>query len=257
MKTATPSGRVVVITGGARGIGRGTAMYLLQCGWRIAAFDQDAQAGVDLMINQDPGRIQFFHVDVSQEDQVQQAVAKAHRIFGQIDGLINNAGIAHPHNAPIEELNLADWQAVLSTNLTGAFLCTKHVLPELKAYGGAIINMSSTRAFQSEPHSEAYAASKGGLLALTHALAISYGPAVRVNAICPGWIDTTPWRGPGRQAGTALRAEDHAQHPVGRVGQVEDVAALVEFLLSERAGFITGQHFIIDGGMTRKMIYVE
>ena len=255
--TDTANSRVAVITGGARGIGRGTAMYLLQRGWRIAVFDQDAQAGVDLTINQDPSRIQFFHVDVGQEDQVRQAVAKTHQVFGRINGLINNAGIAHPHNAPIEELNLTDWQAVLNTNLTGAFLCTKHALSELKAQHGAIINMASTRAFQSEPHSEAYAASKGGLLALTHALAISCGPAIRVNAICPGWIDTSVWRGPGRQAGSALRAEDHAQHPAGRVGQVEDVATLVEFLLSERAGFITGQHFIIDGGMTRKMIYVE
>jgi NAD(P)-dependent dehydrogenase (short-subunit alcohol dehydrogenase family) len=257
MMTDTPSGRVVVITGGARGIGRGTAMYLLQHGWRIAVFDQDAQAGADLIAHEDPVRIRFFKVDVSQEDQVQQAVAETRQAFGRIDGLVNNAGIAHPYNAPIEQLSLADWQAVLNTNLTGAFLCTKHALPELKAQRGAIINMASTRALQSEPHSEAYAASKGGLLALTHALAISYGPAVRVNAICPGWIDTTPWRGPGRQSGSDLRAEDHAQHPVGRVGQVEDVAALVEFLLSERAGFITGQHFIIDGGMTRKMIYVE
>lgn len=255
--TDTADSPVAVTTGGARGIGRGTAMHLLQRGWRIAVFDQDEQAGVDLTINQDPDRIQFFHVDVSQEDQVRQAVAQTHQVFGRIDGLINNAGVAHPHNMPIEELSLVDWQAVLNTNLTGAFLCTKHALPGLKAQRGAIINMASTRAFQSEPNSEAYAASKGGLLALTHALAISCGPAVRVNAICPGWIDTTAWRGPGRQAGSALRAEDHAQHPIGRVGQVEDVAALVEFLLSERAGFITGQHFIIDGGMTRKMIYVE
>jgi len=255
--TDIATSRVAVITGGARGIGRGTAMYLLQRGWRIAVFDQDAQAGVDLIINQDPNRIQFFHVDVSQEDQVRQAVAKTHQDFGRIDGLINNAGVAYPHNAPIAELDLADWQAVLNANLTGAFLCTKHALPELKAQRGAIINMASTRAFQSEPDSEAYAASKGGLFALTHALAISCGPAVRVNAICPGWIDTTAWRGPGRPAGSVLRAKDHAQHPAGRVGQVEDVAALVEFLLSERVGFITGQHFIIDGGMTRKMIYVE
>ncbi len=249
--------RVAVITGGARGIGRGTAMYLLRHGWRIAVFDRDAQAGADLVAQTDPARLRFFVVDVSREDQVEQAAAQTHLAFGRIDGLVNNAGIAEPYNAPIERLSLADWQTVLATNLGGAFLCTKHILPALKASHGAIVNLASTRALQSEPHSEAYAASKGGLLALTHALAISCGPAVRVNAICPGWIDTTAWRGPGRPAGPTLRSEDHAQHPVGRVGQVEDVAALIAFLLSAQAGFITGQHFIVDGGMTRKMIYLE
>jgi NAD(P)-dependent dehydrogenase (short-subunit alcohol dehydrogenase family) len=114
--------------------------------------------------------------------------------------------------------------------------------------------MASTRAVQSEANTEAYASSKGGLLALTHALAVSLGSSVRVNAVSPGWIDT---RGPQQQSSDPLRAVNHQQHPVGRVGQPGDIGSLVAFLLSPAAAFITGQNMVADGGMTRKMIYLE
>src|SRR4028119_1518100 len=116
------------------------------------------------------------------------------------------------------------------------------------AHGGARCRAAATRARQSEPDTESYAASKGGLVALTHALAVSLGPDVRVNCISPGWIDTK---------GEALRPDDHAQHPVGRVGRPEDVAALVAWLLGPESGFVTGAEFVLDGGMTRRMIYAE
>ncbi len=122
----------------------------------------------------------------------------------------------------------------------------KHAVPHLRRARGAIVNIASTRALQSEPDTEAYAASKGGLVALTHCLAISLGPEIRVNCVSPGWISHVPLR----------KRKDHAQHPVGRVGRAADVAALVAYLLSDAAGFVTGQNFVIDGGMTRKMIYV-
>jgi NAD(P)-dependent dehydrogenase (short-subunit alcohol dehydrogenase family) len=119
-----------------------------------------------------------------------------------------------------------------------------------------VVNIASTRARMSEPDTEAYAASKGGLLALTHALAVSLGPEVRVNAVSPGWIDVSA-AGPGRE-GEPLRAEDHAQHPAGRVGRPEDVAELVAYLLdADRSGFVTAADFVLDGGMTRRMIYAE
>ena len=146
----------------------------------------------------------------------------------------------------MEKLALREWNRRIGTNLTAAFLMTKHAATLLRRSGGAIVNIASTRALQSEPDTEAYAASKGGLVGLTHALAMSLGPEVRVNCVSPGWIAHTP-----------VRKKDHAQHPVGRVGRDQDIAALVAYLISDAAGFITGQNFVVDGGMTKKMIYEE
>ncbi len=158
---------------------------------------------------------------------------------------------------PLEALDFAGWNRRLSS-LHGAFLCSRHALPALRQApgGGAIVNIASTRAHQSEPHSEAYAAAKGGLVALTHALALSEGPRVRVNCISPGWIATEAWQAPARRRRPKLSRRDHAQHPAGRVGTPEDIAALAVYLLAPAlSGFTTGQEFSVDGGMTRKMQY--
>jgi NAD(P)-dependent dehydrogenase (short-subunit alcohol dehydrogenase family) len=120
---------------------------------------------------------------------------------------------------------------------------------------GSIVNIASTRALQSEANTEAYSASKGGVVALTHALAVSLGPDIRVNCISPGWIAVDDWKKSARRKQPVLRPEDHAQHPVGRVGHPEDIAALAAYLISSKASFITGQNFVVDGGMTKKMIY--
>ena len=242
--------RVSVVTGGGRGIGRAIAERLAANGTRVMVFERDEATCADL---QGSGNAQLdaLRVDVASDAEVRHGLQQIAERWGRLDVLVNNAGVADPNGPPLEELSLEQWRRVIDTNLTGTFLCTKYALPMLRRAGrGAIVNVSSTRALQSEPNTEAYAASKGGLVALTHALAISLGPAIRVNAVSPGWIDTQ-----GRP--DALRKVDHAQHPVGRVGVPSDVAALVEFLVSDEAGFITGQNFVVDGGMTRKMVYAE
>jgi NAD(P)-dependent dehydrogenase (short-subunit alcohol dehydrogenase family) len=238
--------KAYLVTGGGSGIGRAIVQRLVEDGARVWIIDVEAHAGRDAMLEYGE-HVQFVRGSVASEPVVKKAVAAAVRWAGRLDGVVNNAGIADPHIAPIEKLPLAVWQRYLDTNLTGAFLVAKHAVPHLRKTRGSIINLGSTRALQSEPHTEAYAATKGGIVALTHALAVSLGPKVRVNCISPGWIEV------GRSG--ELREADHAQHPVGRVGVPDDIAQLALFLLSERAGFITGQNFVVDGGMTRKMIY--
>jgi NAD(P)-dependent dehydrogenase (short-subunit alcohol dehydrogenase family) len=248
--------RVVLITGGAQGIGRGVAQAVLAAGGSVVIGDLDKQAGLACLDEWQLGeRAVFGQLDVSRENGVRRWVETALKRFGRIDGLVNNAGIADPHQGPLHELSLETWNRYLGTNLTGAFLCSKHVLPAMAASGGAIVNIASTRALQSEPDTEAYAATKGGLVALTHAMAVSAGPAVRVNAILPGWIVTDAWRKPKARKTPKLSRIDHAQHPVGRAGTPEDIGALAVYLLSDASGFITGQHFVADGGMTIKMQY--
>jgi NAD(P)-dependent dehydrogenase (short-subunit alcohol dehydrogenase family) len=239
---------VSIVTGGGRGIGRAIAQRLRADGSEVIVFERDASALTEL---ERSAGLTALHVDVSSEDDVRGAMREITERHGRLDTLVNNAGVADPHVPDLEQLSLEHWRRILDTNLTGMFLCTKYALPLLRRVAkAAVVNIASTRALQSEPHTEAYAASKGGIVALTHALALSLGPRVRVNAVSPGWIDT-------RGKPELLRPIDHEQHPVGRVGQPEDVAALVAYLVSDEAGFVTGQNFVIDGGMTRKMIYAE
>jgi NAD(P)-dependent dehydrogenase (short-subunit alcohol dehydrogenase family) len=249
-------GRVVLITGGAQGIGRGIAQAVLGAGGSVMLGDLDKEAGAACLQEWQVGdRAAFRQLDVSRENSVQRWVNAALARFGRIDGLVNNAGIADPLREPLHTLPLEQWYRYINTNLTGAFLCSKHAMPALVKAQGAIVHIASTRALQSEANTEAYAASKGGLVALTHAMAVSAGPAVRVNAILPGWIATDAWQKPAKRRSPKLSRIDHAQHPAGRVGMPEDIGALAVYLLSSASGFVTGQHFVVDGGMTIKMQY--
>ena len=249
---------VAVVTGGAQGIGKGIAMNLLGRGYKVALLDFDREAGEETQAELSHiGELCFVDADVSDENQVRRAIGEVTQRLGAPTALVNNAGIANPFNGPIEELSLEEWNRRIGVNLTGAFLCAKHCVPYLREHAGAIVNIGSTRAIQSEPHSEAYAAAKGGLVALTHALAISLGPEIRANCISPGWVDTRAWWKSELRDETRLDPADHSQHPSGRVGEPEDIASMTAYLLSDAAVFITGQNFIIDGGMTRKMMYRE
>jgi NAD(P)-dependent dehydrogenase (short-subunit alcohol dehydrogenase family) len=251
-------GKVGVVTGGGQGIGKGIVKRLLEEGISVVIAEIDEGAGREAESElKHLGPVFFTRTDVADEESVKNCVTLVIQKFGRLDALVNNAGIAHAEQGPIAELKLEDWNRMISTHLTGCFLCAKHASPYLRKARGSVVNIASTRAFQSEANTEAYAAAKGGIVALSHALAISLGPDVRVNCIAPGWIDVRAWEKGNRGPLPDLRPIDHAQHPVGRVGKPEDIAALVAFLLSDQVGFITGQTLIVDGGMTRKMIYVE
>lgn len=246
--------KAALITGGAQGIGKAIAIRLLVEGMSVLIADCDAEAGRETQ-KELGRRCLFVETDVSNEDHVRRCLREVRRRFRRLDILVNNAGISI--GKPLTRLTRREWDRVIGVNLTGSFLCAKHAAPLLKRAHGAILNIASTRAVMSEKNTEAYSASKGGVVALTHALALSLGPSIRVNCILPGWINVTEWKKTALRKKARLTRQDHLQHPAGRVGRPEDVAELAAFLLSEKSGFITGAAFVVDGGMTRKMIYVE
>ena len=238
--------KVAVITGAAHGIGRATARLLLDEGWLIGAVDV-ARPDLERAFGKLARRVLLIEGDIGSEATAKRSVTETIERFGQLDGVVSNAGIMI--RKPIRQLSLAEWRRVLDVNLTAAFLLAKAAERPLTQTKGAFVSVASTRAAMSEPNTEAYSVSKGGLVALTHALAMSMAP-VRVNCVSPGWIATKDY--------DKLRRKDHAQHPAGRVGRPEDIAQIVAWLLDgERSGFVTGANFTVDGGMTRKMIYVE
>jgi len=248
-------GKVAIVTGGGQGIGKAIVKRLLGDGLRVVIAEMDEEAGRETLEKYHGlGECVFIHADISGESAVKAVVRETVASFGGVDALINNAGIFI--NKPLAKVSLAEWSRVLNVNLTGTFLFAKHSAPHLAKTRGSIVNIASTRALMSEPDTEAYSASKGGVVALTHSLALSLGPDVRVNCISPGWIDVSSWKKRRSRQAAKLSEMDHKQHPAGRVGRPEDIASLAAYLISNEAGFITGANFIVDGGMTRKMIYV-
>lgn len=248
--------RTIAITGGAAGIGRATALHFHGLGWRVAALDKDEEALAELADLLPAGRCLAVRCDVGREVPVRRAFARIGGWLGTdpLTVLVNNAGIADPHCGPLEDLALSEWQRWIDASLTAAFLCSREALPLLRrGEGASIVNVSSTRALMSEPETFAYAAAKGGLDALTHAMAVSLGPRVRVNAVLPGWIETGPWQKQANRTDPDHSRTARQQHPAGRVGRPEDIAGAIEWLAG--AGFVTGQRIVVDGGMTVKMIY--
>jgi NAD(P)-dependent dehydrogenase (short-subunit alcohol dehydrogenase family) len=251
--------KVVAITGGGQGIGRAAALHFARAGYAVSIADPatDACSEVADMIRKSGGTALFAETDVAVAADVQRWIDRTVSELGGLDVLVNNAGISR--NRPFVELDPAEFDKVIAVNLRGTFLCSQAAARRMIAQKrrGSIVNIASTRAFMSEPGTEAYTASKGGIVALTHGMAISLGPhGIRVNCVSPGWIETRDWQQSARARTPAHSERDRAQHPVGRVGKPEDIAEACLFLV-EHAGFMTGQNVIIDGGMTVKMIYEE
>ncbi|MGM0395867.1 MAG: SDR family oxidoreductase [Bacillota bacterium] len=220
--------RVVVVTGGAKGIGRVISEEFREKGARICIIDKEPN--------------DYFTGDISEEAVLRKFTQKVIRDFGKIDFLINNACLSR---GGIFTCDYEDFNYVLKTGVTAPFMLSKLFVDNFTE-DGAIVNISSTRDRMSQRDTESYTAAKGGIAALTHAMAVSLSGRVRVNSISPGWIDTE---------GNAFSGADNTQHPAGRVGRPEDIAKMVLYLCSEDAAFITGENITIDGGMSRLMVY--
>ncbi|MGL5540790.1 MAG: SDR family NAD(P)-dependent oxidoreductase [Erysipelotrichaceae bacterium] len=233
--------KIVVITGGTRGIGYHLSIAFEQAGYEVFAFDKVQHHPL-------PHNIHFMEVDVRSEARVNDAFELIYQDYGGVDVLVNNAAISH-FCKPLVQTTLQEFDDVLAVNIKGAYNCAKAFLHANKAQPyGRIINIASTRFDQNEAHWEAYGASKGALVSFTHSLAISLsGTRVSVNAISPGWIQVDDY--------DALREVDHNQHPSGRVGIPRDITRVALFLAEEESDFINAQNIIVDGGMTKKMIY--
>mgnify|MGYP002733196369 FL=1 len=229
--------KVVIVTGGAKGIGHSIAQKYVEQGANVVVADLHEPADTNS---------HFIKTDVRSESDVQALMAQTAEQFGTIDILINNAGKFVV--TPPTELSLEVWDDIINTNLRSVFLCAREAAKYMN--GGAIVSLASTRAFQSEPYTEAYAASKGGIVSLTHALATSFAEKnITVNCISPGWIETGDY--------AKLREIDHVQHLSNRVGKPEDIARACLYLTHPENNFITGTNVTIDGGMTKKMLYEE
>ena len=220
--------KVAVVTGGAQGIGRCIAEEFRKAGAHVFVIDK--QDGI------------HFVGDISDKQVLEQFAKKVIGEYGHVDYLINNA---MPLMKGIDECTFEEFQYAMSVGVTAPFYLSKLFAPHF-AEGACIINISSSRDRMSQPQTESYTAAKGGITALTHALAVSLAGRVRVNSISPGWIDTN---------NTVYEGPDAMQQPVGRVGSPMDIANMVLFLCSDKAGFITGENICIDGGMTHQMIY--
>ncbi len=220
--------KVVVLTGGAHGIGKCIAEEFAKAGAKVCM--------IDVRPNDS------FVGDIGDKEVLEAFAAKILAEHGHVDYLINNAP---PLFRGIDACSYEDFGRALAVGVTAPFYLTKLLMPYF-GEGAAIVNISSSRDRMSQPQSESYTAAKGGIAALTHALAVSLAGKVRVNSISPGWIDTDY---------TVYEGADAMQQPAGRVGNPLDIANMVLFLCSDKAGFITGENICIDGGMTRLMIY--
>ncbi|MDP4172089.1 MAG: SDR family oxidoreductase [Bacillota bacterium] len=243
------NGQTVIITGGSNGIGEGIAKAFGRQGAIVCLADIDEERGKKVLrqIEEGGGKATFFKTDVRNEHDIIDLIDQVHEQFRKIDILINNAGKVIFKS--LFEFTTEEWDDVMHTNLRSVFIASREAARKM-AQGGRIINMASTRATMSEPDTQAYSASKGGIVSLTHSLAASLHPqGIKVNCISPGWIQTVDY--------DQLKESDHLQHWSNRVGKPEDIAKACLYLADPENDFINGQNIVVDGGMTRKMIYEE
>jgi len=246
------TGKKAIITGGASGIGRATAVLLAQSGAAVAIVDLDETGGEEVVrqIVEASGKAMFIRADVSQAADCQNAVRETVVAWGGVDILFNNAGIVQ--RATVVELSEEDWDRVMAVNVKSMFLMSKYVIPLMeKGGGGAIINNASGWGLTGGARAAVYCASKGAVVNLTRAMAIDHGSkSIRVNCIAPGDTDTSMLRNEAKQLGEPVEAflKDSAIRPLGRIGQPEEVATAVLYLASEAASFVTGAVLAVDGG---------
>jgi NAD(P)-dependent dehydrogenase (short-subunit alcohol dehydrogenase family) len=248
-----PVDRAALVTGASSGIGRHIALRFARDGLAVALADIDATAGQEVAasIRDAGGRTLFVETDVRDEAAVERAVQTTLAAFGRLDALINVVG-GTPRRALLDTPP-ADWRAVLDLNLTSVYLMSRAAYPHLAASGrGAIVNLASLHAYATVPGLSAYAAAKGGVVALTRGLALEFAPSVRVNAIAPGLIETPAWRASVADV-KAARRQRLPFHPLGRLGQPDEVAGVAAFLIGDDASFVTGVTLAVDGGLSAQL----
>ncbi|CCD89144.1 putative 3-oxoacyl-[acyl-carrier-protein] reductase [Bradyrhizobium sp. ORS 285] len=241
----TPSDKVALITGAARGIGLATAKRFLIEGWRVALLDIESKLLDDATVAlKSPAQTLALHCDVSDAAMVADALERIAKTFGRLDALVNNAGVAR--FAPIMETSETDWQRILDVNLTGPFLCTRAAVPLMREHGGAIVNITSISAVRASTLRSAYGTSKAALAHLTKQLAVELASAgIRVNAVAPGPVETAMAKAVHTPE---IRADYHDAIPLNRYGLEEELAEAIFFLSSDRSSYITGQVLAVDGG---------
>ncbi len=250
-------GKVAVVTGGAMGIGRSVCQVLAREGARVAVTDVRAEEGqmVARDITASGGQAHFWPLDTTEEAEVEAVFRQVHETFGKIDVLVNNAGIAGA-DRPTHEISEAEWDRVMAVNVKGVFFCTKHVVPYMReAGGGSIINMSSIYGLVGAPDAPPYHASKGAVRLMAKTDALLYArDRIRVNSVHPGFIWTPMVEGYLRQSGDveAGRRQLEALHPIGFIGEPEDIAYGILYLASDESRFVTGSELVIDGGYTAR-----
>lgn len=245
-------GKVCVITGGAKGIGRCLTREFAKNGAKVAFIDMDKEAGEENLafIKSHGGEAFFFHGNIAEESVLRNFVDMVIEKYKNVDYLINNACLSK--KGILSKCSYDDFNYVLRVGVTAPYMLAQLFLPYFNK-GASIVNISSTRAYMSQPDTESYSAAKGGISALTHALAISLAHRVRVNSVSPGWIDTGEYY--DENYVPQHSEEDKKQHPSGRIGNPKDIARVVMFLCDEENCFINAENIIVDGGMTKLMIY--